>query len=43
MVVHRIGFDMVVGLNLGRHGLNFLFAKIIFGMNEGIRQSHNGC
>ena len=34
MVVHWLGFDMVVGSHLSRHELNFLFAKFIFGMDE---------
>jgi len=34
MMVHWLGFDMVVGSNHGRHELSFLFAKIIFGMDE---------
>ena len=34
MVVHWLSFNMVMGLILGRHELSFLFAKIIFGMDE---------
>jgi len=33
MVVHRFDIGIVMDLNLGRSKLNFLFAKIFFGMN----------
>jgi len=32
MVVHLFDIGMVMGSNLGRTKLNFLFAKILFGM-----------
>jgi len=34
MVVHWFDIGMVMGLNLGRHKLNFLFVKLIFGKDE---------
>jgi len=38
MIVHWFDIGMVMGLNLGRFKLNFLFVKILFGMNvEGQR------
>jgi len=33
MVVHWFDINMVMGSNLGRYKLSFLFAKISFGMN----------
>jgi len=32
MVMHWFDIGMVMGLNLGKSKLNFLFAKISFGM-----------
>jgi len=33
MIVHWFDIGMVMGSNLGMSKLNFLFAKILFGMN----------
>jgi len=33
LVVYWLDIDIGVGLNLGRHKLSFLFAKIFFGMD----------
>ena len=33
MVVHWFDIGMVMGSNLGRSKLNFLFAKFVFGIN----------
>jgi len=39
MVVHWFDIGMVIGSNLGESELNFLFAKISFGMKGGL-QNH---
>jgi len=33
MIVHLLDIDMVMGLNLSRDKLSFLFAMSLFGMN----------